>query len=58
MLGNTPVNYQTSSQAQSEMIPIKGRYDNRLTDEMKQKFQKSQFTLGSSKNDFSTDYNL
>ena len=58
MLGNTPVNYQTSSQAQSEMIPIKGRYDNRLTDEMKQKFQKSQFTLGTSKNDFSTDYNL
>ena len=58
MLGNTPVNYQTSSQAQSEMIPLKGRYDNRLTDEMKQKFQKSQFTLGSSKNDFSTDYNL
>ena len=58
MLGNTPVNYQTSSQAQSEMIPIKGRYDNRLTDEMKQKFRKSQFTLGSSKNDFSTDYNL
>ena len=58
MLGNTPVNYQTSSQAQSELIPEKGRYDNRLTDEMKQKLQRSQFTLGSSKNDFSTDYNL
>ena len=40
MLGNTPVNYQTSSQAQSELIPEKGRYDNRLTDEMKQKFIK------------------
>ena len=58
MLGSTPVNYQTSSQAQSELIPEKGRYDNRLTDEMKQKLQRSQFTLGSSKNDFSTDYNL
>ncbi len=58
MLGTTPVNYQTSSQAQSEKIPIKGRYDNRLTDEMKQRLQSSQFTLGSSKNDFSTDYNL
>ena len=58
MLGNTPINYQTSSQAQSELIPEKGRYDNRLTDEMKQKLQRSQFTLGSSKNDFSTDYNL
>lgn len=32
MLGNTPVNYQTTSQAQSELIPEKGRYDNRLTD--------------------------
>ena len=58
MLGDTPVNYQTSSQAQSELIPEKGRYDNRLTDEMKQKLRRSQFTLGSSKNDFSTDYNL
>ena len=58
MLGNTPVNYQTSSQAQSELIPEKGRFDNRLTDEQKQKLQRSQFTLGSSKNDFSTDYNL
>ncbi len=58
MLGNTPVNYQTSSQAQSESIPEKGRFDNRLTDEMKQKLQRSQFTLGTSKNDFSTDYNL
>ena len=58
MLGNTPVNYQTTSQAQSELNPEKGRYDNRLTDEMKQRLQRSQFTLGSSKNDFSTDYNL
>ena len=58
MLGNTPVNYQTSSQAQSELIPEKGRYDNRLTDEQKQKLQRSQFTFGSSKNDFTTDYNL
>ena len=58
MLGTTPVNYQTSSQAQSELIPEKGRYDNRLTDEQKQKLQRSQFTLGTSKNDFSTDYNL
>ena len=59
MLGTTPVNYQTSSQAQSELIPEKGRYDNRLTDEMRKKLQGSQFTLGSSnKNDFSTDYNL
>ena len=58
MLGNTPVNYQTSSQAQSELIPKEGRYDNRLTDEMKQRLQRSQFTLGTSKNDFSTDYGL
>ena len=58
MLGTTPVNYQTSSQAQSELIPEKGRYDNRLTDEQKQKLRRSQFTLGTSKNDFSTDYNL
>jgi hypothetical protein len=60
MLGNSPMNYQTSSQAQSEKIPEKGRYDNRLTDEMKQRLQRSQFTIGSSdsKNDFSTDYNL
>jgi hypothetical protein len=58
MLGTTPVNYQTSSQAQSELIPEKGRYDNRLTEEQKQKFRRSQFTLGTSKNDFSTDYNL
>ena len=58
MLGDTPINYQTSSQAQSELIPEKGRINNRLTDEQKQKLQRSQFSLGSSKNDFSTDYNL
>lgn len=52
MLGNTPVNYQTTSQAQSELIPEKGRYDNRLTDEMKQRLQRSQFTLGNSKMTF------
>ena len=57
MLGDTPVNYQTTSQAQSELIPEKGRYDNRLTDEMKQRLQRSQFSLGNSKNDFATDYN-
>ena len=59
MLGTTPVNYQTSSQAQSQAIPNDGRYhNNRLTEEAKQRLRKSQFTLGTSKNDFSTDYNL
>jgi len=59
MLGNTPVNYQTSAQAQSESIPKDGKYhSNRLTDEVKQRLRRSQFTLGTSKNDFSTDYNL
>ena len=59
MLGTTPVNYQTSSQAQSQAIPNDGRYhNNRLTEETKQRLRKSQFTLGTSKNDFSTDYNL
>ena len=59
MLGNTPVNYQTSSQAQNESIPNDGKYhNNRLTEENKQRLRQSQFTLGSSKNDFNTDYNL
>ena len=59
MLGNIPVNYQTSAQAQSESIPKDGKYhNNRLTDETKQRLRKSQFTLGTSKNDFSTGYNL
>ena len=59
MLGNTPVNYQTSAQAQSESIPKDGKYhSNRLTDEVKQRLRRSQFTLGTSKNDFSTGYNL
>ena len=59
MLGNTPVNYQTSAQAQNESIPNDGKYhNNQLTEETKQRLRKSQFTLGSSKNDFSTDYNL
>ena len=59
MLGTTPVNYQTSSQAQSQAIPNDGRYhNNRLTEETRQRLRKSQFTLGTSKNDFSTDYNL
>ena len=59
MLGNTPVNYQTSAQAQNESIPKDGKYhNNQLTEETKQRLRKSQFTLGSSKNDFSTDYNL
>ena len=59
MLGNTPVNYQTSAQAQSESIPKDGKYHtNRLTEETKQRLRKSQFTLGTSKNDFSTGYNL
>ena len=59
MLGTSPVNYQTSSQAQSESIPNDGKYhNNRLTEETKQRLRKSQFTLGTSKNDFSTGYNL
>ena len=59
MLGNTPVNYQTSSQAQNESIPNDGKYhNNRLTDETKQRLRRSQFSLGTSKNDFSTDYNM
>ena len=59
MLGNTPVNYQTSTQAQSESIPKDGKYhNNRLTEETKQRLRKSQFTLGTSKNDFNTGYNL
>ena len=59
MLGNTPVNYQTSAQAQSQQIPNDGRYhNNRLTEETKQRLRKSQFTFGTSKNDFNTDYNL
>lgn len=58
MLGDIPTNYQTSSQAQSANIPEKGRYDNRLSPEVKRRLQNSQFTLGDSKNDFSTDYNL
>ena len=53
------MNYQTSTQAQSESIPKDGKYhNNRLTEETKQRLRKSQFTLGTSKNDFSTDYNL
>ena len=49
MLGNTPVNYQTSTQAQSESIPKDGKYhNNRLTEETKQRLRKSQFTLGTS----------
>ena len=59
MLGNTPISYQTSSQAQSESIPKDGKYhNNQLTEETKQRLRKSQFTLGSSKPDFSTGYNL
>ena len=59
MLGNTPVNYQTSAQAQSEAIPNDGKYhNNRLNEETKQRLRKSQFTFGTSKNDFNTDYNL
>ena len=53
------MNYQTSAQAQSESIPKDGKYhSNRLTDEVKQRLRRSQFTLGTSKNDFSTGYNL
>ena len=59
MLGNTPISYQTSSQAQSESIPKDGKYhNNQLTEETKLRLRKSQFTLGSSKPDFSTGYNL
>ncbi len=58
MLGDLPVDYKTTSQEQSELIPEKGRYDNRLSPEAKLKLQSSQFILGNSKNDFSTDYGL
>ena len=58
VLGDAKINYQTSSKAQSELIPEKGRHNNQLTKEQKLKLQSSQFTLGSSKNDFETDYNL
>ena len=41
MLGNTPVNYQTSAQAQSQSIPNDGRYhNNRLTEETKQRLRR------------------
>ena len=59
MLGTTPINYQTSSQAQSEAIPTDGKYhNNQLTKETRQRLRQSQFTLGTSKNDFNTGYNL
>ena len=59
MLGNSPVNYQTSYQADTEAIPNDGKYhNNRLAEETKQRLRQSQFSLGSSKNDFNTDYNL
>ena len=59
MLGNSPVNYQTSYQADTEAIPNDGKYhNNRLAEETKQRLRQSQFTLGSSKNDFNTGYNL
>jgi len=59
LLGNTQLDYQTSSQAQSETIPKQIRF-NTDTDleENKLKLQGSHFILGNQNNDYLTKYNL
>ena len=57
LLGNSPIDYQTSSQAQSETIPkiIRFNTDGNLEDN-KTKLQRSHFVLGNQNNDYITKY--
>ena len=57
LLGNSPIDYQTSSQAQSETIPKIIRYntDGNLEDN-KTRLQRSHFVLGNQNNDYITKY--
>ena len=58
VLGNTPLNYETSQEAQSASIPkkIKFKFDDE-NKENKIKLQRTNFILGNEKNDFVTKYN-
>ena len=58
VLGNTPLNYETSQDAQSASIPkkIKFKFDDE-NKENKIKLQRTNFILGNEKNDFVTKYN-
>ena len=57
LLGNSPMDYQTSSEAQSETIPKIIRYntDGNLEDN-KTRLQRSHFVLGNQNNDYITKY--
>ena len=58
MLGNTPVNYQTSSQAQSEDIPPTMYLNTDANaEEIKTRLQKSHFILGNDNDNYTTKYN-
>ncbi|MCQ2817354.1 MAG: hypothetical protein MJ252_08830 [archaeon] len=56
-MGDTKIDYQTSSRDQSKLIPKQGVINNRLSPEEKLKMQSSQFTLGCSPNEYFTNYN-
>ena len=57
LLGNIPNNYQTSSQAQSETIPKKIRFNTDSNyEENKANLQRSHFILGNANNDYITNY--
>ena len=55
-LGNTPLNYETSLQAQSASIPKKILFKFDDNKENKIKLQRSNFILGNQKNDFISRY--
>ena len=57
VLGDTPLNYMTSSQEQNESIPKKIIYDPKNKNEnLKTKFQNSNFQFGNEENDYISDY--
>ena len=56
-MGNTPLNYETSLQAQSSTIPKKIKFKFDENSENKIKLQRTNFLLGNEKNDYTTKYN-
>ena len=57
VLGESPLNYVTSSQEQNSTIPKKIIYDGKnKIENLKTKFQNSNFQLGNAENDYISDY--